>query len=438
MRTPKAVTSPTVHGSKEFIEALAREDDAKAAPKTKLKKKKTPKKTKRAKKETLPPPSQNREKLKQLDKIADDFSMWRPAVDVLRAVRGVPTCFAQVDAITKIGAWPTERVCVVTGPSNEGKTAFVIGLMKSFLQRGHFAGFQDAERTTPAPWLHQLMGELATSPNFFAVRPNTFEDAAAAARQFCKTIERIRKERNDSQLSGIMVVDSIRKLTPKGLLDKLLKEAGDSDDKPGRGRGRSKGPTGLDGAGGRGAQIKAAMNAQWLDELVPLAENANVSIVIITRELGDEEDTMFGKKPPTIAGGKALTYDSSLLVRVTRSKALYLSGVEPPQYIGDQHEVTIRKTKIGTKDRQNPRAHFYTINGSLEGSKPGFDFPRDIFELACSMNVVKAAGAWFSFGAKRLGQGSETAIKKLWLDQDLCREIEAACRAAFVIEGNAP
>ena len=69
--------------------------------------------------------------------------------------------------------------------------------------------------------------------------------------------------------SALIAIDSIRKLVPKKLFDELAKaEKADSGDKP---KGRfAKKPKGVDGYGGRAAQLKAALNAAWMDELVPL------------------------------------------------------------------------------------------------------------------------------------------------------------------------
>lgn len=376
-----------------------------------------------------PTPAENRKKMAKMEAIATKFGSWRQASDVLIKVAGVPTRFPGVDAVTGIGGWPIQRICVVHGPSNEGKTALCIGLMDSFLQLGHYAAFIDAEQTTPAEWIEQLMGARRLSPKFLAMRPSNYEEAVYSTRQLALGIEAERK--GNPGLSGIVVVDSIRKLTPKGLLDKLMKASGD-EEKP---RGRfGKGPAGIDGANGRAAQQKAAINAQWLDELVPLAVRGNLSIVIVARELADDDDPF---TLPKVAGGAALNYDASLRARVTRAAALMVDGDDPKkkQYIGERHAVSIQKSKIAAKEERVPTGYFHTSNGTLEGTTVGFDQPRDVFETALAEGVVQKSGAWYAFGKKRLGQGDENAIRRVRREPELLAEIETALRAGFKLEG---
>ena len=77
----------------------------------------------KATKPSAPRAAETKRKVDGLSKIGEMFDLWRPAADVLLPVRGVRTRFLGIDSVTKIGAWPIERVCTVTGPSNEGKTA---------------------------------------------------------------------------------------------------------------------------------------------------------------------------------------------------------------------------------------------------------------------------------------------------------------------------
>lgn len=388
----------------------------------------------RAKKKA-PTPAQNRKKQEKLNTIGDKLGLWRPAVDVLRKVSGIATRFPQIDSITGIGGWPIERVSVVHGPSNEGKTLLVLGLGQSFLEAGGYFGLVDVELTTPEPWLATLMGDQRFNPKFVAIRPTTFEEAVLAARQFGAMVEAERARTKNPNLTGLFAVDSMRKLNPKGLLDSMMKQAaaGEGDAKP-RGRFGKAPPKGIDGAGGRAAQIKAAMNAQWLDELVPLAMRSGIAVLLIARELGDDDDPFV---QPTVGGGKSLNYDASLRVRVTRSAVLTVDGGSDGKkmMIGEKHAVSIMKTKVAGKRERHPTAYFHTANGATEDTREGFDRPRDVLKLAEKLGVVSLSGSWYAFDKKRLGQGEETAIHKLWKEPELCREIEAATRARFVLEG---
>jgi recombination protein RecA len=58
----------------------------------------------------------------------------------------------------------------------------------------------------------------------------------------------------------------------------------------------------------------------------------------------------------------------------------------------------------------------------------------DLIDLAADMGIVEKSGAWFSFGADRIGQGRENA--KLYLEQhpDAMDKIEALILAKHGIK----
>jgi recombination protein RecA len=367
----------------------------------------------------------NRERLDAMAAVAERFASWRPPAEVLVPVRAVPTCFPQIDEVTRVAGWPIERFALAHGPSNEGKTALAHGLGLSFLQRGHFYGLLDAERTTPATWVRKLMHDFAVHPGFRALRPGSYEEAVDAVRSFCETIgEAKAKGHLPSDTSGLVVVDSIRKLVPRKFMATIMEHGAQG--------AKSKG---VDGASGRAAMIKAMLNAAWLDELIPLLADTGTAMLAITREAEnpDAGAGSFGADDFKVSGGKALIFDSALVVRVTRGSWVREGSGEDSRIIGERHCVEVRKTKIGGKDSKRPRCHFHTSNGVLVPE--GFDRPRDVIELALEHEIVTVNGSWFAWGDRRLGQGMNQAVRKLHAEPDLCGELEAECRAKFPKEG---
>jgi len=367
----------------------------------------------------------NRDRLAQLATVAERFDSFRPAIDVLTTVRAVRTIFPQVDLATRVGGWPIERFALVHGPSNEGKTLFLIGLGLSFLKLGHFFQFVDAEYTTPSTWLRAYMGEAyLRHPGFRALRPRTYEQTVDAVRASAEAIGDAKaKGTLDPDVSCLYVVDSLRKLVPKALLAKIMKEAADAAPARGKGR-RGKGSRGIDGLGGRAAQHKAALNAQWLDELVPLLAQTGTAMVVVAREAEDPDAGIFDEGFK-VGGGRAVYYDSSLAARIVR--AGFISDANN-RVIGERHEVQIRKTKVGKKgDQRRPVAHFSTSNGVLVPE--GFDAPRDVIEQALDFEVATLAGSYIKWGKKTLGQGFDAAVKRLHDDPDLAADFERVVRA---------
>lgn len=369
-------------------------------------------------------PARTLDRLKSLERVASRFQSWRPALEVLREVRSVPTIFPQIDRVVRVGGWPIERLSLLHGPSNEGKTLLLLGVGLSFIRRGHFFAHIDAEYTTPGGWLLNLMGDAAKSTLFQALRPRTYEETVDAVRSFCETIgEAKEKGELDPETTGLVGLDSIRKLNPKGLLEKLSREGSDGD---GEGRGRfKKKPGGVDGMGGRAGQIKAALNAAWVDELVPLLGQTGTAMIIITRET-DEGADPFGEGFK-LGGGKALKYDSSLVARVQRDKWI---NDEDGVLGGERHSVQIYKTKVEGKSEKLPECFFHSSTGELEGIPFGFDLPRDLLELAVELGVVKLGGSSYSFKGERIGQGITRAVRALHANAPLLEQIEREVRGA--------
>lgn len=363
-------------------------------------------------------------KFKHLGAVAKEFGSFRPASEVLVRVSAVPTIFPQFDLATKVGGLPIERVTLLHGSSAGGKTYFAIGLMYSFLLRDHPVFFVDAERTTPIPWLRKAMGAHADHPLFKAVKPKTYEDTRTDVRAFLNTVKRMRdagKLRDDT--TALVVVDSIRKLVPRDQFKMIMQLAKVADKD--------------EGARSRIAQIKAQMNAAWLDELVVLLDETRTALVIIAREMMDPNNTnpraiRFGTNVKT-AGGAALFYDASLDIRCSRVRAYgkkmqRADGGDGLAPYGDVHRIDITKSKVsGRGEEYRSSCEFHISNGAHVPA--GFDRARDLVAVARRFDVIEGTG-WLSFKKNRW-RSEDVAVKALAADAALFDEVERATRPLF-------
>lgn len=374
-----------------------------------------------------PPLSARDTGLAAFGEAARRFKTFKPAREVLRRVRAVPTCFVQFDHGVRVGGYPIDRTGVIHGPSSHGKTIYSHGLGLSFLRRNHIYALIDAEMTTPITWLETLLGPYADSAGFIAARPKTYEAAVDDVRRVCSTVVDLRaKGKIAKDTSCLFIVDSIRKLVPEDIVDKIKKFGAESD----------KGS--VDGFSGRAAQIKAALNAAWLDELVPLMHDAGCAIAFIAREEDQEPNVGPGQKPKLaneqrykVGGGRALNFDSSMTVRVSRAGFIYMGGEDDKKMIGERHCVDIRKTKVAAKQDRTIRTYFHTSNG--EFIPEGFDRARDVVEFAQRVGVVtkpNEKSAWLMWGRNRWN-GVNSAVRKLTFDVELLDHLEQECRAQF-------
>ena len=87
--------------------------------------------------------------------------------------------------------------------------------------------------------------------------------------------------------------------------------------------------------------------------------------------------------------------------------------------IGNETVVKITKNKIAPPFRE---ASFQIMYGK------GISRVGEILDIAIDNDIVSKAGAWFSFGDIRLGQGKENVKNRLEEEKDLLALIEAEVR----------
>jgi recombination protein RecA len=369
----------------------------------------------------LPDPPRNKER-QALARVAERMKIWRPARQVLRRVRAVPTIFPWLDLVSKVNGWPIERFGVVHGPSSEGKTKLALGVGLSFLQRGHFFGLVDAEYTTPISWLEGLMAKEADNPLFLSLRPKSYEQTVDAVREMLRAIIAAKKTGEiPEETSALIAVDSMRKLVPENFLEKIRKFGAQG----------KKGS--VDGMNGMGAAIKAKMNADWFDELTPMLYEAGAALLAIGRESENRDGARTGQDWK-LTGGKSLVFESSFLVRVERDW-IREGPVDNQVVVGEKHDCALYKSKVAGKDEDVDYFCFHTSNGKL--TPAGFDTGRDLLELGVQLGAVKLSGSWYSFGGKRW-QGRSQAVKRLAADVGLRDDLEMAVRARFARSGAEP
>jgi RecA/RadA recombinase len=304
---------------------------------------------------------------------------------------------------------------VAHGPSAEGKTELALGLGLSFLKKGHLFAHVDAEYTTPITWLQDLMQGEADNPLFMALRPKSYEQTVDAVREVLKMMIAGKKSGDlRPETSGLVVIDSFRKLVPENFLAKIARFGAQG----------AKGS--VDGMNGMGAAVKAKMNADWLDELTPMLYESGAGMLIIGRESENRDGKATGQDWK-LTGGKSLLFESSLMMRVERDWVREGTGDESV-VVGERHDVGVYKSKVAGKGEEVETFSFFTSNGKL--SPEGFDPARDLFELGIVLETVKQSGSWYSFGGKRW-QGKGQAVKRLAADPALREQLDAAIRREF-------
>lgn len=332
---------------------------------------------------------------------------WSKAGDALDRVRAVPTIFRDFNRATRVGGMPLRRIITVHGPTHGGKTAAVAGFLRSFVDLNHVGAYCDAEHATDLTFFDELFGRpVEKIPNFFGMRPSSYEETIDATDQFLNWMIAERKARfgrygkapipPEEDLAGLEVLDSINKLVPEREIEKLKKEGGDAIDK---GWGR----------------LRAAFNQAFLDHVVPLLGKAETSLVVMVQERDDEDLDPW--EMPKLKGGKATQYDASLIIRIMKGGEVKRGESDSKETFGFRHRFRIWKSKVGHMDGRWTDAAFHMSNGVLV--PPGFDLARDAVEIGKELGLIEGDG-WLSWrrpgGKVSRWQGVHNAVAALSKD----------------------
>ncbi len=141
--------------------------------------------------------------------------------------------------------------------------------------------------------------------------------------------------------------------------------------------------------------------------------------VVFINQLRMKIGVMFGN-PETTTGGNALKFYCSVRLDIRRIAAIK----QADEVIGNRTRVKVVKNKVAAPFRQ---AEFDIMFGE------GISFIGDLLDLATAKNIVVKAGAWFSYGDERLGQGRENAKIFLKENKTILDEIEVKVKDAYGI-----
>ena len=119
---------------------------------------------------------------------------------------------------------------------------------------------------------------------------------------------------------------------------------------------------------------------------------------------------MFGS-PETTTGGNALKFYSSVRMDIRRIGAIK----QGDEIIGNETRVKVVKNKVAPPFKIAEFDIYYGQGVSKES---------ELIDLGVKHNIVDKAGAWYSYGSERIGQGKENSRIFLKENTDIANEIE--------------
>ena len=288
------------------------------------------------------------------------------------AVETFPTGALSLDMALG-GGIPKGRVIEIYGPESSGKTTLTLHAIAEVQKAGGTAAFIDAEHALDPSYAKRIGVDVE---NLLLSQPDNGEQAL----EITETLVR-------SNAVDLIVVDSVAALVPRAEIE------GDMGDSlPG---------------------LQARLMSQALRKLTAVINRSNVTVVFIN-QIRMKIGVMFGN-PEVTAGGNALKYYSSVRLDIRRTEQIK----DGDQSVGNHVKVKVVKNKIA--------APFKIAEFDIMFNE-GISKAGDLIDLAVKYELVKKAGAWFSYGDEKIGQGREAAKQFLKDHPDVMETLDTKIR----------
>jgi recombination protein RecA len=287
-------------------------------------------------------------------------------VAAVEPVPSVPVRCIQVDHPSH--TYLAGRECIPTH-----NTTVALHAVANAQKSGGIAAFIDAEHALDPEYAKRLGVDTDA---LLVSQPDTGEQALEIADMLVR-----------SSALDIVVIDSVAALVPRAELEG---EMGDSH-----------------------VGLQARLMSQALRKLAG-ALNQTKTTAIFINQLREKVGVLFGS-PEVTSGGRALKFYASVRLDVRRIETLK-DGTEA---VGSRTRVKVVKNKCASPFKS---AEFDILFGT------GISREGGLLDLGVEQEIVRKAGAWYTYQGDQLGQGKENARAFLRDNPDLADEIEKKIR----------
>ena len=305
----------------------------------------------------------------QIEKSCGKGSIMRLGTDSKVRVESIPTGAINLDAAIGVGGIPRGRVTEIYGPESSGKTTLCLHVVANAQKLGGVAAFIDAEHALDTEYAKKLGVDVE---NLLISQPDTGEQAL----EICEILVR-------SGAVDVIVIDSVAALVPKAEIEG---DMGDSH-----------------------VGLQARLMSQALRKLTGAIARSKTSVIFIN-QLREKIGVMFGS-PETTTGGKALKFYASVRLDIRRIGPVK----DKEEVVGSHVRVKVVKNKVAPPFKQ---AEFDIMYAE------GISHTSLLVDIGSEAGIIDKAGAWYSYGTQRIGQGRENAKMFLKDNPVLMAEIE--------------
>jgi len=307
--------------------------------------------------------------LSQIEKQFGKGTVMRMGDKEPEAIPAIPTGSIGLDIALGIGGLPKGRIVEIFGPESSGKTTLTLSIIAEAQKQGCTCAFVDAEHALDPIYAEKLkvnVGDLLIS------QPDTGEQALEIVDMLVR-----------SKAVDVIVIDSVAALVPKAEIEGLM---GDSH-----------------------MGLQARLMSQALRKVTGNVKTANC-LVIFINQIRMKIGMVYGN-PETTTGGNALKFYASVRLDIRRGTAIK----DGEEVIGNETKVKVVKNKVAPPFRT---ADFQILYGK------GIYRTAEVIDWAVEKSVIEKAGAWYSYGGNKIGQGKANASKFLEANPETLQEIE--------------
>ncbi len=317
--------------------------------------------------------------LGQIEKQFGKGSVMRMGDRVVEAAEVIGTGSLMLDIALGIGGLPKGRVVEIYGPESSGKTTLTLQAIAECQKKGGTAAFIDAEHALDPIYAAKLGVNV---DDLLLSQPDTGEQALEIADMLVR-----------SAAVDIVVIDSVAALTPRAEIEGEM-----GDQLPG---------------------LQARLMSQALRKLTGNIKRSGTLVVFINQLRMKIGQMMPGQSPEVTTGGNALKFYASVRLDIRRIGAVKKGD----EIIGNQTKIKVVKNKMAPPFKQVFTEILYGQGISREG---------ELIDMGVEAKLVQKAGAWYSIGEERIGQGKENARQYLKENPELAQQLEATLREKFV------
>ena len=279
-----------------------------------------------------------------------------------------------LDAALGIGGLPRGRVVEIYGPESSGKTTLTLQVIAQAQKTGGVCAFVDAEHALDPTYAQKLGVNV---DDLLVSQPDTGEQALEITDMLVR-----------SGAVDVVVVDSVAALVPKAEIEG---EMGDAH-----------------------VGLQARLMSQALRKLTGNIKRTNCMVIFIN-QIRMKIGVSYGS-PETTTGGNALKFYASVRLDIRRVGAVK----KGEEIIGNQTRIKVVKNKMAPP--------FKVVDVDILYGE-GISRLMELIDMATVHGLIQKAGAWYSCGDIRLGQGKDNARQYFVEHPELADDIEAKLRA---------